>query len=129
MVMITGGHILEGCGFAAVYFLQKLFHISSGRHIKFRSQTTIDTMTHKNIQSDTSQINNGIQFLQQFKIHVLPQLEELITEFENYTWRKDKKTGEYYNEPIDDFNHLMDALRYAVEDARTPKTVKATNSI
>ena len=74
-------------------------------------------------------INNGIQFLQQFKIHVLPQLEELITEFENYTWRKDKKTGEYYNEPIDDFNHLMDALRYAVEDARTPKTVKATNSI
>lgn len=74
-------------------------------------------------------INNGIQFLQQFKIHVLPHLDELITEFENYTWRKDKKTGEYYNEPIDDFNHLMDALRYAVEDARAPKTVKATNSI
>lgn len=74
-------------------------------------------------------VNNGIQFIQQYTLHVHPKLEELITELENYTWRKDKKTGEYYNEPIDDFNHLLDALRYAVEDARVPKVIKATNSI
>ncbi|EPH72688.1 hypothetical protein D927_03107, partial [Enterococcus faecalis 02-MB-BW-10] len=34
---------------------------------------------------------------------------------ENYTWAKDKKTGEYTNEPIDSYNHVIDALRYAVE--------------
>ena len=38
-----------------------------------------------------------------------------ITEISNYTWDIDKKTGEKINVPIDDFNHLMDAMRYALE--------------
>ena len=38
-----------------------------------------------------------------------------ITEISNYQWDKDAKTGKKLNRPIDDFNHLMDAMRYAVE--------------
>ena len=38
-----------------------------------------------------------------------------ITEISNYTWDKDK-FGKKINKPIDDFNHLMDAMRYALED-------------
>ena len=34
----------------------------------------------------------------------------------NYTWDKDKLTGTLTNKPIDDNNHLMDAMRYALED-------------
>ena len=37
-----------------------------------------------------------------------------ITEISNYTWDKDK-FGKMLDGPIDDFNHLMDAMRYALE--------------
>lgn len=37
-----------------------------------------------------------------------------ITEISNYTWDTDK-FGNKLNVPIDDFNHLMDAMRYALE--------------
>ena len=38
-----------------------------------------------------------------------------MTEISNYTWDVDKRTGQKINKPIDDFNHLMDAMRYALE--------------
>lgn len=59
-------------------------------------------------------ILNGIQQLQQYKIYVLPSCENIIEELKNYTWTKDKTTNEYINKPIDKYNHLLDALRYAV---------------
>lgn len=74
-------------------------------------------------------ILNGIQFIQQYEVIIHPDCKNAIMEFENYTWKKDKKTNEYYNEPNDEFNHLIDALRYALEDARTPRKVIATNSM
>ena len=43
-----------------------------------------------------------------------PTCEEIIAEFENYSWKKDKQSGEYVNEPIDKFNHYIDALRYSL---------------
>ena len=60
-------------------------------------------------------ILHGIQKLQEYEIIVHPSCQEVITEFENYSWQKDKKTGEYINKPIDQFNHCMDALRYSLQ--------------
>ena len=60
-------------------------------------------------------ILHGIQKLQEYEIIVHPSCQEVITEFENYSWQKDKKTGEYINKPIDMFNHCMDALRYSLQ--------------
>ena len=59
-------------------------------------------------------INNGIQFIQDFEIIIHPSCVNFITEISNYTWDEDK-FGNKINKPIDDFNHLMDAMRYAVE--------------
>ena len=59
-------------------------------------------------------INNGIQFIQDFEIIIHPRCVNFITEISNYTWDEDK-FGNKINKPIDDFNHLMDAMRYAVE--------------
>lgn len=59
-------------------------------------------------------ILHGIQYIQDFKIIIHPRCVNFITEISNYTWDKDK-FGNSINKPIDDFNHLMDALRYAVE--------------
>ena len=60
-------------------------------------------------------VNNGIDFIQDFKIVIHPKCVNFLTEISNYTWDTDK-FGKKVNKPIDDFNHLMDAMRYALED-------------
>ncbi|GAB0278781.1 PBSX family phage terminase large subunit [Staphylococcus pseudintermedius] len=57
----------------------------------------------------------GVQFISQFDIVIDERCYKTIEEFDNYTWKKDKNTDEYYNEPVDTYNHCIDALRYAVE--------------
>ena len=61
-------------------------------------------------------VNNGIDFIQDYKIFVHPRCVNFLTEISNYTWDTDSKTGKKLNRPIDDFNHLMDAMRYALEE-------------
>lgn len=61
-------------------------------------------------------INAGIDFIQDYHIIIHPKCVNFITEISNYTWDTDTKTGKKLNKPIDDFNHLMDAMRYALED-------------
>lgn len=58
---------------------------------------------------------HGIQQLQNYEIIIHPSCEGVITEFENYTWQKDKTSGLYINKPIDAFNHHIDALRYSLQ--------------
>lgn len=60
-------------------------------------------------------VNNGIQFIQGFKIIIHPRCVNFLTEISNYTWDVDK-FGTTINKPVDDFNHLLDAMRYAMED-------------
>ena len=60
-------------------------------------------------------IIHGIQQLQNYEIIIHPSCAGVVTEFENYTWQKDKATGLYINKPIDDFNHYIDALRYSLQ--------------
>lgn len=59
-------------------------------------------------------IKNGIQWIQDLEIIIHPRCVNFLTEISNYTWDKDK-FGNKLNVPIDDFNHLMDAMRYALE--------------
>ena len=60
-------------------------------------------------------IVNGIDYLQDFKLIVHPICVNFLLEIQNYAWQTDKN-GKQINKPIDDFNHLMDAMRYATED-------------
>lgn len=72
-------------------------------------------------------IIHGIQKLQNYEIIVHPQCSELITEFENYSWQKDKATGEYINKPVDAFNHYCDALRYSLQCVDNSRKLKTLN--
>ena len=58
-------------------------------------------------------IVNGIDLLKQYKINVTKSSVDLIKEFRNYQWFKDKD-GKHHNKPIDNWNHGIDAVRYAV---------------
>lgn len=68
----------------------------------------------KGAEKGRDSINAGIQFIQDFEIIIHPRCVNFLTEISNYTWDKDK-FGNKLNRPIDGFNHLMDAMRYALE--------------
>ena len=74
-------------------------------------------------------IIHGIQKLQQYDIIIHPSCEGIITEFENYSWQKDKQSGEYINKPIDSFNHYIDALRYSLQCVNSGKLVSLPRNV
>lgn len=73
-------------------------------------------------------IIHGIQKLQNYEIILHPSCEGIKTEMENYTWKKDKQTGEYTNEPVDLYNHYIDALRYSLQAATARVKIMDKNS-
>ena len=73
-------------------------------------------------------VKNGIQWIQDLEIIIHPRCVNFITEISNYTWAKDKFENKL-NEPIDDFNHLMDAMRYALEPYITTNKAKLNRNI
>lgn len=58
-------------------------------------------------------VRYGIQLVQKYKLNVTSDSVNLIKELKNYKWKQDKN-GQSLNEPVDAFNHLLDAMRYAV---------------
>lgn len=66
-------------------------------------------------------IRNGIQFIQDNKIIIHPRCVNFLTEISNYTWDRDR-FGNVLNRPVDDFNHLMDAMRYGLEPIQRGET-------
>ena len=70
---------------------------------------------------------HGIQKVQQYRLIVHPSCSGVITELENYSWKK--KDGEYINEPNDaGFDHYLDSLRYSLECVNNNK-LKTLNKI
>ena len=59
-------------------------------------------------------VNNGIQWIQDLEIIIHPRCVNFLTEISMYQWKTDKFNNKL-NEPEDDNNHLMDAMRYALE--------------
>lgn len=80
----------------------------------------------KGAKKGKDSILNGIQWIQDLKIIIHPRCNNFLTEISNYQWDKDK-FGKALNRPIDDFNHLLDAMRYALEDDIQSKTINVRN--
>jgi phage terminase large subunit len=59
-------------------------------------------------------VNQGILFIQGFKVYIHPTCEHTIEEFNTYTFDQDKD-GKWLNTPVDANNHIIDALRYSLE--------------
>lgn len=71
-------------------------------------------MRVKAAEKGKDSVKNGIQWIQDLEIIIHPKCVNFVTEISNYTWDADR-FGTKLNVPIDDFNHLMDAMRYALE--------------
>ena len=58
-------------------------------------------------------VSAGITKMQTMRIFVTKRSSNLIKELRNYTYRQTHE-GKWLNEPIDAFNHALDAVRYVV---------------
>lgn len=63
---------------------------------------------------------SGIVRLQEYRLVVHPRCVHTAAELSSYVWQTDGRDGVYRNLPCDKDNHLMDALRYAMEDVPRP---------
>ena len=56
-------------------------------------------------------IKHSIDILQRYRLNITQQSIDLRYELERYKWRVNN-TGKMINTPVDNNNHLVDALRY-----------------
>lgn len=64
-------------------------------------------------------VKRGIDRVQERPIFYIGK--NLEREFLTYKWRVKKSTGETIDEPQDGSDHLMDAIRYAIDDLKRPR--------
>lgn len=72
-------------------------------------------------------IVNGIAKLQEYRMIVHTRCENTIAELSSYCW--DQKRDDPINRPVDENNHLMDAMRYAMEDIKYFRPDKAEKKV
>lgn len=70
-------------------------------------------------------IEHGIDFLRGYHIIIDSRCVNTIEEFEMYSYKVDKSTGEVLPDIIDKFNHCIDAIRYGAE----PVSMKSTKKV
>lgn len=58
-------------------------------------------------------IEAGLQKMQEYSISVTERATNIYKELKNYTYQQDKE-GKWLNQPIDKFNHAVDAVRYVI---------------
>lgn len=63
-------------------------------------------------------LEEGVEFLKAYEIIVHPRCRETISELTHYSYKIDDLTGQVLPILADKDNHLIDALRYAVEGVR-----------
>lgn len=68
---------------------------------------------NKSAPTQRGKLTFQLQWMQGWKLHITKRSINLIKEARNYTWAKDRD-GVLLNEPIDAWNHALDAMRYAL---------------
>lgn len=67
------------------------------------------------VKKEAGSVNNGIQELRGYKIIIHPTCENFIIEISHYAFKQDA-AGRELPKPIQEWDHLMDAMRYALID-------------
>jgi phage terminase large subunit len=69
-------------------------------------------------------LEEGVEFLKSYDLVIHPRCERLIAELTLYSYKADNLTGQVTAALEDKDNHMIDALRYAVEGARRALAMK-----
>lgn len=65
------------------------------------------------VKKFSGSIEAGISKMLEYSIAITERSVNVIKEFKNYTYKQDKE-GKWLNDPIDCYNHAIDAVRYVV---------------
>lgn len=60
-------------------------------------------------------IVNGIDMMKRYAFNIVSTSLETIKEWRTYSWKKDAATNKWLNEPVDQNNHAIDAIRYFMQ--------------
>lgn len=127
-VRLSGGELwVQELAYRTGMLNQDIVKCLQGNHVARGAMIVCDSAEQKSI----AEINNlggfravpvakgrgsvtaGITAVQAYKVNVLQDALGTIDELRNYSWKRDIN-GNYINEPIDRYNHSLDALRYGV---------------
>jgi phage terminase large subunit len=78
------------------------------------------------VEKGAGSVMAGLDKMKGMKLCITARSNNAIKEFKNYTYKQDKNM-KWLNEPIDDFNHIIDASRYVVLQKLLGKNFKKRN--
>jgi phage terminase large subunit len=68
------------------------------------------------VKKSPGSIEDGIAFIRSFrKVYIHPRCRQTLNEFNTYSWKIDRLSGDILDKPVDANNHYIDSLRYALE--------------
>jgi len=73
-------------------------------------------------KKEKGSVETGIDYIKHRKVHVHPSCVNTIKELQSYKYKEDKD-GIVYDQPVDMYNHILDAARYALDDLRQHKPI------
>lgn len=100
----------------ALGYLKEIIRADSAEKKSNQELRNLDIPRVIDVMKGPGSVMQGIQYILQYEIIVDERCVKTIEELENYTWKKDRATNEYINEPVDSYNHCLDAMRYAIQD-------------
>ena len=75
----------------------------------------------RGVKKEPNSVRAQIDYLKLHKIHIHPSCVNTIKEIQQWKWKKNEKTNEYLDEPVNFFDDAMAMLRYSIEEERKPK--------
>ena len=75
----------------------------------------------RGVKKEPNSVRAQIDYLKLHKIHIHPSCVNTIKEIQQWKWKKNDKTNEYLDEPVNFFDDAMAMLRYSIEEERKPK--------
>lgn len=68
-------------------------------------------------------VEDGIQFIRSFRrVYIHSRCKRVIEEFNLYSWKVDRLSGDILDKPVDAANHWIDSLRYSLEPLMLKKS-------
>lgn len=94
--------------------------IDSGNPLYIRNLQDSGCQLLKGVNKYANSVIDGLTAMMGYKIHITNTSVDLIKEFQNYVWLKDRE-DKYTNVPIDKWNHGIDAIRYSTMQDRSAR--------
>lgn len=78
------------------------------------------------VQKYSGSIEAGIDYMKTKKLYITERSLNAKKEFDNYTYQQDKN-GKWLNIPVDDYNHIIDGVRYVCLMEKVGRVVPRRN--